>query len=403
MMCRCVTIGVGSLQLSYTLRQSGWAGLSFVLIAGAVSFITAIITVRCTYLKPGGGKIGGFHEIGYEAFGKPGYYVVAAFNMLNIIGSVGIYAILSASNISNMLARVNVHLGSRFLMFITTAVMCIPTLIARTLGETFLVSLIGTATSVIVTLTVIVMAIIYPIRNGEMHVGSNVAHPGPIHHFAALPGGFAVSLSTMSFAYVGSTIIPHLESGMRRPERFSWVLGSALFAIASVYLVMASTGYSAYGDRTLSPITLNFPKTWPTLLADICITIHVLFAGPLFLVQMALEIESGLDIASKGKRAEAVWRLCIRIGAALVILGMAEALPFFEDVISLVSALTNPVLVYLTPIASYIKLTGWRDIPMRSLVGLLLLLIFGLVVSAFGLVETIQAIVGDFRNDKSRS
>ncbi|ORX64786.1 hypothetical protein DL89DRAFT_251364 [Linderina pennispora] len=396
----CVAIGVGSLQLSYALRQSGWVGLLFVFVAGTVAFITSIITVRCMYLKAGGGKISGFHEIGLEAFGKPGYYIVSAFNMLGIIGSVGIYAILSANNISEMLARVNVHLGSRFLMLITTATMCIPTLLTRTLGETFLVSLIGTATSIIATLIVIVMAIVYPIRNGEMHISSSVTHSSPIHHFAALPSGFAVSLSTMSFAYVGSTIVPHLESGMQHPEKFGRVFGSALFVVTCIYMVMASTGYSAYGDRTLSPITLNFPRTWPTFLADICITIHVLFAGPLFLVQMALEIESGLDIASKGKRAEVIWRLCVRIGAALVILGMAEALPFFEDVISLVSALTSPVLVYLTPIAAYIKLKGWRNIRKRSLLGLMLLLAFGIVVSAFGLAETIRAIVGDFRNEK---
>ncbi|KAJ1925225.1 hypothetical protein GGH13_002535 [Coemansia sp. S155-1] len=113
---------------------------------------------------------------------------------------------------------------------------------------------------------------------------------------------------------------------------------------------------------------------------------------------MALEVESGLGISAKGKRAEHIWRLSIRIGTALAILALSEALPFFDDVISLIGALTNPVLIYLTPIACYIKLKGWRNCSRPSLAGLTLLLAFGLVVSGFGLVETIDDIVKAFRD-----
>ncbi|KAJ2140061.1 hypothetical protein GGH17_000080 [Coemansia sp. RSA 788] len=163
---------------------------------------------------------------------------------------------------------------------------------------------------------------------------------------------------------------------------------------------MAATGYWAYGDQTLSPITQNFPKLWPTTLANISMTIHVLLAGPLYLVQMSLEIEGGLGISQKKPRIERLWRLGIRIASALVILAVSEAIPFFDDVISLVGALTNPVLIYLAPISCYVKLKGWRNCSKMSLVGLTLLLAFGMAVSAFGLVQTIFDIIESFRNDK---
>ncbi|KAJ2379572.1 hypothetical protein IW150_000058 [Coemansia sp. RSA 2607] len=397
----CLAIGVGSLQLSYTLRQSGWFGALFIVFAAAVAFLTSAITAKCMYLKPGGGRISGFHDIGYEAFGRIGYYVITVFNMLNIMGSIGIYAILSANNTSDLFAQVGVNVSPRLLMLISTIIMCTPTLFAKTLAETLLVSIIGTATSVIVTLAVIIMACLYPIRNGEIHVGGTVMHPGAISHYGAIPAGFAVSLSSVSFAYIGTTIVPHIEGGMRHPEKFTRVFGAALAVIAAIYVVMATTGYWAYGSRTLSPITLNFPKlVWPTTLANICITIHVLFAGPLYLVQMALEIEHGLNISQKSKNMERVWRLAIRIGSAVVILALSEALPFFDNVISLIGALTNPVLIYLAPIACYIKLKGWRNCSKPLLAGLLLLLAFGLVVSGFGLVETIADIVRQLRHTK---
>ncbi|KAJ2004293.1 hypothetical protein GGI02_001877 [Coemansia sp. RSA 2322] len=257
----CLAIGVGSLQLAYTLRQSGWFGAVFVVLAACIAYLTSIITAKCMYLKPGGGRISGFHEIGYEAFGNIGYYTITVFNILNIMGTVGIYAILSSNNISGMLAQVGVHVRPRLLMLATTAFMCAPTLFTKTLSETLLVSIVGTATSIIVTLVVIVMACVYPIRNGGIRVGSATMDTGLANHYGAIPGGFAVSLSSVSFAYIGTTIVPHIEGSMRRPESFAKVFGAAIAVIASLYVAMSMTGYWAYGSRTLSPITLNFPKS----------------------------------------------------------------------------------------------------------------------------------------------
>ncbi|KAJ2717092.1 hypothetical protein H4R19_000177 [Coemansia spiralis] len=393
----CLAMGVGTLQLPYTVRQSGWFGTAFIPLAAMVAFLNSVVTVRCMYLKPGGGRIGNYHEIGFEAFGKLGYYAISAFNIVNIIGSIGIYVILASSNTSDLLAQVGVHVSPRILMIASTAVMCIPTLFAKTLAETFLVSLIGTITSAIVTVAVVAMACAFPIRNGDMRVGSSTTHVGAIAHHAVLPGGFSMALSSVTFAYIGSTIVPHLEAGMRRPQKFTAVFGLALAVIAAIYVVIAATGYWAYGDRTLSPVTQNFPRLWPTTLANISMTIHVLFAGPLYLVQMALEIEDGLAIARKGPRAERLWRLAVRVGCALVILAIAEAIPFFNDVISLVGALTNPVLIYLAPIACYLKLRGWGNCSWPLLAGLATLLVFGMVVSGFGLVQTVVDIVATFR------
>ncbi|KAJ2629458.1 hypothetical protein H4R22_003303, partial [Coemansia sp. RSA 1290] len=324
----CLAIGVGSLQLAYIVKQSGWIGTTFIVFAAGIAFLNAVITIKCMYLKPGGGRIVGYHNIGFEAFGNAGYYTITVFNIVNIIGSIGIYVILASNNISDMFAQANVHISPRTLMIASATVMCMPTLFAKTLAETMLVSLIGTLTSVIVTVVVIVMACLYPIRNGENPVGN---YTGPISHSAAIPGGFAMALSSVTFAYLGTTIVPHIEGGMRHPEKFNRVFGSALSVIAAIYVVMAATGYWAYGDQTMSPITDNFPKTWPTTLAEICITIHVLFAGPLYLVQMSLEIESGLGILQKKPQAQRVWRMAVRIGSALVILAIAEAIPFFDD------------------------------------------------------------------------
>lgn len=258
-----MTIGVGALQLAYTLRLSGWFGISFIILSGIISHITAAITVKCLYLKPQGGRIAGFHELGYAAFGNIGYYTIALFNMTNIIGSIGVFVILSANNMSEMFAQVGIHINPRLLMIVAAVIMCIPTLIARTLGETLVVSIIGAATSYIMTLAIVVTSIMYPFGNNKGHVqfpNSNTESIGPAKHFAAIPSGFAVSLSSTLFSYIGTTIVPHIEGGMRRPEKFTSVFGSSMLVITLIYVVLAITGYWAYGNYTLSPITLNLPQ-----------------------------------------------------------------------------------------------------------------------------------------------
>ncbi|KAJ2808415.1 hypothetical protein H4R21_000004 [Coemansia helicoidea] len=260
-----LAIGVSLLQLAYTVRQSGWFGISFIPLAAMVALLNSMVTTRLIYLKPGGGRIANYHDIGFEAFGKLGYYTISVFNIVNIIGTTGIYVILASNNTAVLLAQVGVHISARILMIACTAVMCVPTLFSKTFADTLLVSLIGTMTSVIVTVVVVVMACMFPIRDGDLHVGNSTVHVGATAHHAVLPGGFSMALSSVTFAYVGSTIVPHLEASMRRPEKFNAVFGSALVVIAAVYMVTAATGYWAYGDRTLSPITQNFPKSkWDT-------------------------------------------------------------------------------------------------------------------------------------------
>ncbi|KAJ2756154.1 hypothetical protein H4S06_003333, partial [Coemansia sp. BCRC 34490] len=113
-------------------------------------------------------------------------------------------------------------------MVATSAIMCAPTLFAKTLGETLIVGLIGTITSVIATVVVVVISCAYPIRNGEIHAGNTVLHTGNVSHYGVIPGGFAMALTSVSFAYINTTIVPHLEGGMRRPQMFNRVFSASL-------------------------------------------------------------------------------------------------------------------------------------------------------------------------------
>ncbi|OMJ10221.1 hypothetical protein AYI69_g10330 [Smittium culicis] len=45
----CILLGTGVLQLPANLKEGGWIGIFYILLAGVISNYTGILTVRCLY------------------------------------------------------------------------------------------------------------------------------------------------------------------------------------------------------------------------------------------------------------------------------------------------------------------------------------------------------------------
>jgi len=69
-----------------------------------------------------------------------------------------------------------------------------------------------------------------------------------------------ISLATISFAYGGNVVYPHMEQTMRYPRSWSKALWTALSACLFMYLSIAVAGYLAFGSDTLSPVLKNLPQ-----------------------------------------------------------------------------------------------------------------------------------------------
>ncbi|KAJ2890326.1 hypothetical protein GGI21_006208 [Coemansia aciculifera] len=232
----------------------------------------------------------------------------------------------------------------------------------KEMSEAALLSLIGFVTSMAAILIGIAQAFTHPYRNAQ--------------HEPARGEGVALAFATISFAFCAVSVMPSIESSMRRPAQWNAVLGLSMSIVGATYILVASVGYWAFGNQTLAPFLDNLPKNRATRAAKILISLHVIFASPVMATSFALEIETALGVTRErlGWAREFAIRLVLRTLFFAVMAGVALGIPFFGDVMALVGAFSMSLLLCVVPAVCYVRLRGWRNI------GWLVLLVCALVV-----------------------
>lgn len=69
-----------------------------------------------------------------------------------------------------------------------------------------------------------------------------------------------LSLATISFAYGGNVVYPHVEASMARPRSWPRALWAALSFCFAMYTLIAVVGYLAFGAGTQNPVLKNLPR-----------------------------------------------------------------------------------------------------------------------------------------------
>ncbi|KAJ1911315.1 hypothetical protein H4219_005978, partial [Mycoemilia scoparia] len=133
--------------------------------------------------------------------------------------------------------------------------------------------------------------------------------------------GLPMAIGSITFAYCGVAIYPHVEASMRHPQNWSRVLLLSMITITTFYAIISISGYWAFGNQALSPILDNLPDNSLRTAANILITLHVILAAPIMMTSLALEIETAFGISRqyRSRTFEFVARFIIRtcITAAL--------------------------------------------------------------------------------------
>src|SRR5579871_4912170 len=141
---------------------------------------------------------------------------------------------------------------------------------------------------------------------------------------------------------------------MRYPDQWPRVLSLATATVTVLYLLVCIPAYETYGDKTLSPIYKSLTPGLAVSVLIIFISIHVLLALPIYQTAFALEIEDYL-VTTFGETREFIYRVLVRIIIVIVSICIATTVPYFADVMSLLGALSNGVLVTAFPILIWIK------------------------------------------------
>ncbi|KAJ1949053.1 hypothetical protein FBU59_001317 [Linderina macrospora] len=343
----CITAGTGILQLPYALKEGGWIGALYIVLAGMISSYTGNMLIRCLYCKQGT-RLQSYSDVVEAALGRRGKQIVRALKDFNLLGVVGIYIVLAGVNISALLANSTAGVQNVQLWIAAAAMLVwLVVVLAREIHDVFILSVFGTLTTVVTVVIIVWVGICDAARQKEMP-------PTKLVDAKMLP----ISLASICFSFGGNLNWPDLEASMESPKLWSRTLSVATAFIAFIYLCVAVIGYGTYGDHVMSPILLSLPQGLSVVTANVMITAHVLLACPILLTAVFIEAERDLGIgaAHHSPYAERIYRALFRTVMMAAVALCALFVSDFAKFVPILGAVAASMVVFVIPVVCYIIL-----------------------------------------------
>jgi amino acid permease len=375
----CVIAGSGLLQIPFALAQGGWSVLIFLIASGLVNIYTGKKIIKC--LDQGDKQLYSYPEIGEAAFGVIGKYSVMFFYNTAMCGTVCLFFILAGINLTALVGLFN---EKQWIGVIAGGLIILMSVV-KTIKEVGWVSLSGAVASVIVVFIVVVVGLVdYP------------NYVGHVSHKFFEARAFGSVLGTLCFAFGGNFIYPEVARSMgNRKSEFPYAMTVAVIFITFLYASTGFVGYLTYGDTAVSPILLSLPNGLPKYFSIVIITLHVLLACPVMLFTICSDVERGYQVDSYQSRV---------LTRTLVIASLAAIsvmLPYFSDMINLVGAVSNTMLIFVLPIVcDYVLATkagikkSWNELVLG-----LFIVIIGVVGGGFGTLDALIALYHNIQRD----
>ncbi|KAI8388271.1 transmembrane amino acid transporter protein-domain-containing protein [Radiomyces spectabilis] len=384
----CVVAGTGTLGLPKAFADGGWLGILILILAYAMAVYSGIVLIRCLYCKPGE-RLHDYKAIGTAAFGWVGYIIASALHFLNLFGCPALYLVLAAGNMHALLQNTAGALDPTKWTIIWAAFLLIPSLTMKTLKEVTSIAAVGAICTMMAVFVVLIQA--------PMDHNSN---PKPEYATTGVIWtGFPSSLATIAFSFGGNNTYPHVEHALKKPHQWKWAIVAGLSTCTCLYFLTAIPGYWSYGGATKSPIYNSLPDGAGKTLSMIVMTIHVIFAIPIYSTSFSLEFEKFIraDEERIGRFGAWLARAIIRTCTMVILAILAIFIPYFDDFMGLIGALANCGLVFLLPIICYLKLTGVRNKPFYELGFCALTIFLGIIGCVFGTKDAVQNLIRDFQ------
>ncbi|KAK7474591.1 hypothetical protein BaRGS_00034175 [Batillaria attramentaria] len=134
--------------------------------------------------------------------------------------------------------------------------------------------------------------------------------------------------------------------------------------MAAMYLSVAITGYYVYGQNVKENVLQTVSAGTPLLIVELLITGHLVCSYIIVINPVCQEVEDIIGISKNFS----VRRVLIRTMISLLVLFVAESVPHFGAVLSLVGGSFLTLLAFVAPPVIYLKLTStasdqWEAVP----------------------------------------
>jgi amino acid permease len=273
------------------------------------------------------------------------------------------------------------------------AALLIPIAWLKTMNEVSVLAVFGVLASLFVAGVVI-------IKGFERAATTGVT----VQYDTFRPEGISNAINIIVFSFGGHSVLPNIISHVQRPKaNYAKVSSWAYFFIAVIYLLTAAGGYAGWGKDTATKVLENMDEGSSVVveMAYAAITAHVVLAYPIPLNPLSLAIERSLRIDERVGLAELIPRIISRTCLVLLTVLVASVVPFFGDILSLVSALSVVVVAFVLPPLFYYKLRPHhphKPFSRREGATMIFIVLFGVASSAIGIYYAIHDLIDDIRN-----
>lgn len=258
-------IGLNFLYVAYAFAQAG-------LVRGIVGLtFIALITEHCCLLlvdvksrmpeRPSG-KPPTYGDIAKFVGGRPCEYLITAALMLTQFGYCVGYLIFISQTVHDVLQRANYPVWPYVLVPVPLLLTIAMLKSIRSLGP---FSFLANAA----LLTGFVAVVVYIGKHFKIQTGY------------ASWGTFPLFFGQMTAALEGIGLVIPVETSMKDPSQFPFVLRTALFVLTAVLMTVGTLGYMTFGQDTKSILLLNFGQSPIVNIVKVILILGILFTYPL--------------------------------------------------------------------------------------------------------------------------
>ncbi|XP_060067512.1 uncharacterized protein LOC132547726 [Ylistrum balloti] len=337
--------GTGILALPRAVEDTGWAGLILLVLCAILSTYTGIIlgeawTIASELFEDCKGHVQNPYQLlGQKAYGAAGRYAVSVCLHVTMFGGAVVFLLLAADNMETLVKALGHDISFCFWLLIIAGFL-VPFTWFGTPKDFWLVAYGATLASASATVIIVVsIGLDAPNQTSTQHQGADFQK-------------IALALGTIVFALGGHPAFPTFQMDMKRLKDFKKAVCLGFVIVVLLYLPVTSAGYFVYGNTLNDNILNNLPSGGLSYAVLLLVTIHLLLAIVIVISPVIQEVEMVLHVPR-----DFTWKRCVtRLLVVACVLFVAETVPKFNSLLSLIGGSSLTILDFICPILFHMKM-----------------------------------------------